>query len=112
MKYFKIGVCAIAANYFLSNLHDIYVCRQFNYQANCCLSFRNQQVLQKLDADTVDPNSNYAILEKSLKNSHDECFPMCVVKFNPKRHKKTPWITDDIIKSINVRNKLYKKLKQ
>ena len=58
MKYFKIGVCAIAANYFLSNLHDIYVCRQFNYQANCCLSFRNQQVLQKLDADTVDPNSN------------------------------------------------------
>ena len=81
-------------------------------KAAFCLSFRNQQVLQKLDADTVDPNSNYAILEKSLKNSHDECFPMRVVKFNPKRHKKTPWITDDIIKSINVRNKLYKKLKQ
>ena len=81
-------------------------------KAAFCLSFRNQQVLQKLDADTVDPNSNYAILEKSLKNSHDECFPMHVVKFNPKRHKKTPWITDDIIKSINVRNKLYKKLKQ
>ena len=56
--------------------------------------------------------SNYAILEKSLNNSHDECFPMRVVKFNPKRHKKTPWITDDIIKSINVRNKWYKKLKQ
>ena len=37
---------------------------------------------------------------------------MRVVKFNPKRHKKTPCITDDIIKSINVRNKLYKKLKQ
>ena len=37
---------------------------------------------------------------------------MRVVKFNPKRHKKTPWITDGIIKSINVRNKLYKKLKQ
>ena len=81
-------------------------------KAAFCLSFRNQQVLQKLDADTVDPNSNYAILEKSLKKSHDECFPMRVVKFNPKRHKRTPWITDDIIKSINVRNKLYKKLKQ
>ena len=69
-----------------------------------CLSFRNQHVLQKLDADAVDLNSNkyYAILEQSLKNSHDKCFPMRVVKFNHKRHKKIPWITDDIIKSINT----------
>ena len=81
-------------------------------KAAFCLSFRNQQFLQKLDAVTVDQNSNCAILEKSLKNSHDECFPMRVVKFNPKRHKKTSRITDDIIKSINVRNILYKKLKQ
>ena len=34
---------------------------------------------------------------------------MRVVKFNPKRHKKNPWITDD---NINIRNKLYNKLKQ
>ena len=32
-------------------------------KAAFCLSFRNQQVLQKLDADTVDPNSNYAVLK-------------------------------------------------
>ena len=74
------------------------------------LSFRNQQVQQKIDA--IDPNSSYAILEKSLKNSPGECFLMRVVNFNPKRHKKTPFITDDFIKSINVRNKFYKKLKQ
>ena len=55
-----------------------------------CLSFRNQQVLQKLDADTVDPNSNYAKFEKSLKNSHDECFPMRVVKFNPRDIRELP----------------------
>ena len=35
-----------------------------------------------------------------------------VVRFNKKKHKKTPWITAEILKSINHRNKLYKNLKQ
>ena len=35
-----------------------------------------------------------------------------MVKFNKKKHKKTPWITAGILKSINHRNKLYKNLKQ
>ena len=29
-----------------------------------------------------------------------------------KKHKKTPWITNGILRSINTRNKLYKKLKK
>ena len=29
-----------------------------------------------------------------------------------KKHKKTPWITNGILRSINSRNKLYKKLKK
>ena len=35
-----------------------------------------------------------------------------MVKFNKKKHKKTPWITVGILKSINRRNKLYKSLKK
>ena len=33
-------------------------------------------------------------------------------KFNSKKHKKNPWMTVGILKSINQRNKLYKKFKQ
>ena len=35
-----------------------------------------------------------------------------MVRFNKKKHKKTPWITAWILKSINRRNKLYKNFKQ
>ena len=42
----------------------------------------------------------------------NECFPTRTVRFNVKRHKKTAWITSDIIKSINLRNKLHKLFRQ
>ena len=35
-----------------------------------------------------------------------------VVKFNKKKHKKDPWITFAILKSVNKKNWLYKKLKK
>ena len=47
-----------------------------------CLTFQNKQVLEKLDDD---PNHDYQILEKSLIDSHNECFPTRVVKFNRKK---------------------------
>ena len=57
-------------------------------------------------------NYNNEILEHAIKETHSECFPERRVRFNAKKHKKTPWITNGILKSINNRNKLYKKLKQ
>ena len=59
----------------------------------------------------ADPNQNYKILEKALKETHLVCFPERVVRFN-KKHKKTLWITVGFLKSINRRNKLYKSLKK
>ena len=48
-----------------------------------------------------------------IKETHSECFPERRVRFNDKKkHKKTPWITNGILRSINTRNKLYKKLKK
>ena len=58
------------------------------------------------------PDHNYQILEESLINSHNECFPTRVVKFNHKRHKISPWMTNSILKSIIHINRLYKNLKQ
>ena len=81
-------------------------------QTNFCQSFQNKQVFKRLDNNNDDPNHNYQILEESLINSHNECFPTRVVKFNRKRHKISPWMTNGILKSINHRNRLYKNLKQ
>ena len=60
----------------------------------------------------TDPNENYEVLERTLKEVHNECFPERIVRFNDKKHKKTPWITTGILNSINRRNKLYRVLKQ
>ena len=71
-------------------------------------TFKNKHVLNKLDAESTDPNHNYEILEVALRESLIECFPTRTVRFNVKRHKKTAWITSGIIKSINHRNKLFR----
>ena len=81
-------------------------------KTNFCQPFQNKQVFARLDNNNDDPNHNYQILEESLINSHNECFPTRVVKFNRKRHKISPWMTNGILKSINQRNRLYKDLKQ
>ena len=76
--------------------------------------FHNKYIFDQLDKDihVTDPNYNYEILEHAIKYTHSECFPERRVRFNAKKHKKTPWITNGILKSTNNRNKLYKKLKQ
>ena len=76
--------------------------------------FLSKQVFHQLDSNihVADPNQNYGILEKALKETYLVCFSERVVKFNKKKHKKTPWITVGILKSINRRNKLYKSLKK
>ncbi len=42
-----------------------------------------------------------------LKNKH---LPTTIVKFNKRKHKKSKWIRFGIIKSINYRDKIYKRL--
>ena len=48
----------------------------------------------------------------SLKIAMDNSFTVKEVKFNRKKHKITVWITFDIIKTTNERNKVYGKLKR
>ena len=75
-------------------------------------SFNDKNVIDKLDLINPDPNTNYEILEKELKESHHECFPGRTVKFNAKKHQKKSWMTLGILRSINHRNTMYKKLTQ
>ena len=75
-------------------------------------SFHDKNVNDKLDLINPDPNTNYEILEKELKESHQECFPVRTVKFNGKKTQKKSWMSLGILRSINHRNTMYKKLKQ
>ena len=79
-----------------------------------CSSFKSKNIMDLLNRNihATDPNENYEVLEQTLKEVHNESFPERIVRFNVKKHKKTPWITTGILNSINRRNKLYKVLKQ
>ena len=47
-----------------------------------------------------------------MTESYSACFPDRVSRFNKKKHKKTPWITAGILKSIKRRNELHNNFKQ
>ena len=59
----------------------------------------------------TDPNKNYEILEKILTENKQKHLPTRFVKFNKYKHKMSPWITSEIIRSIKLKDNLYKKLK-
>ena len=56
-----------------------------------------------------DPNNNYNVFLDAITKSMNACLQRKVVKFNKKRHKKFPWITFDILKSVNRKHFLYKR---
>ena len=51
-------------------------------------------------------------LNMHLKKLIQNVSPNVELNLMTKKHKKTPWITNRILRSINSRNKLYKKLKK
>ena len=60
----------------------------------------------------ADPNENYNLLEEIITDTMNKSIPTVIKKLNKHKHKKTPWITQGIIKSIQFRDKLYFKMKQ
>ena len=58
-----------------------------------------------------DPNINYDIIHNILKSATKQHLAPKIVKFNKRRHKKSQWITQGIVKSISYRDKLYKPYK-
>ena len=59
----------------------------------------------------TDPNTDYEKFEKIVTETYDKHFPEKRVKFNKYKHKWSNWITYGILKSIEFRDKLYKRLK-
>ena len=59
----------------------------------------------------TDPNPEYVIFERITATAYEKHFPNKRVKVNKYKHKLSPWITAGLIKSIEFRDKLYKRLK-
>ena len=59
-----------------------------------------------------DPNISYNNLYQVLSKAKALHIPIKQVKFDKKKHKKSPWITKGIIKSLTCRDKLHRSFKQ
>ena len=73
---------------------------------------RNLNIHTHLNADLMtDPNGSYQTFENLMQNTYERHFPQKRVKFNKYQHKLSNWITTGILKSIEFRDNLYKRLK-
>ena len=73
---------------------------------------RSLNIHTHLKADLMtDPNASYQIFENLIQTSYQRHFPEKRVKFNKYQHKLSNWITTGILKSIEFRDNLYKRLK-
>ena len=59
-----------------------------------------------------DPQKNYEIFSQLVKFAKEKHLPKKRVKYDKKKHKKCRWMTSGILKSINMKDKMYKTLIQ
>ena len=64
-----------------------------------------EQLQPALDAN---PQENYDIFIKLVSSAKNKHLPKKIVRFNKKKHKKAKWLTNGILKSINIKDKMYK----
>ena len=65
------------------------------------------QLQSVIDTNPQENYNTFIKLPSSAKNKH---LPRRIVRFNKKKHKKAKWLTNGILKSINTKDKMYKKL--
>ena len=83
-----------------------------NYE-NIRQDLLNENILTKLDINPdACPSQNYTLLNEILQTAIDKHMPTRYAKYNKYKHKKSPWITFGILRSINFRDKMYIKLKK
>ena len=70
-------------------------------------------IYDKLDKNKAnDSNQNYEIFAEAINYAREKHLPNKKVKYKKSIHKKSKWITNGILKSINTKDKLYKTLIQ
>ena len=70
-------------------------------------------IYDKLDTNIAnDPNQNYEKFAEAINYARQKHLPKKKVKYKNSIHKKSKWITNGNLKSINTKDKLYKTLIQ
>ena len=59
-----------------------------------------------------NPQENYDTFTHLVQFAKEKHLPKRMVKYNKKKHKKCKWMTNEILKSINKKDKMYKLLVQ
>ena len=62
-----------------------------------------------ISSDCIDANESYDIFFEKFFDTYNNCFPIQNIRNRKSVRFKRPWITKGILKSINKKNKLYKK---
>ena len=58
----------------------------------------------------VDPNQTYNMIEECIKQASEKHLQPKIVRFQRRKHKLNPWITNGILRSIAHKDYLYKQL--
>ena len=75
-------------------------------------AMREKELMTKLNRDIFsNPNVTYAVIESNLTECISNHLPTKKVKFNKYKHKKTSWITFGLLKSLHVRDNMYRRWK-
>ena len=70
-------------------------------------------IYNSLDANPQSiPNDNYEIFERLLVHARDKHHPIKKVKYCKNKQKLNKWMTNGILKYINTKDVLYKKMVQ
>ena len=79
------------------------------YTEELCQNIAEQNIHNLLDKSAMtDPNINYDILESTIVSAMDKIMPLKRLKFKKYKHKKQPWITNGILKSIKYKDRSLK----
>ena len=70
-------------------------------------------ILDKLNKrQNIDPNNNYELFAQLIKSAREKHIPRVKVRYQKKKHKRSKWLTNGILNSINTKDRLYKTLMQ
>ena len=74
-------------------------------------SFKYPYVVSLIEY-TTNTNTIVRLFEESVISAKTKHMHTKTVKFNKTIHKQNSWMTDDLLKQTNFKNKLYKQFKQ
>ena len=98
---------------YVQTANTITKCIQIKHQNPDSFNKVNMEIINSNSYDKLkknnyaDPSENYDLLEEVVTTAMEKFIRIKMIKFNKYKHKKTPCITQSIIRSIKFRNILY-----